>query len=53
MGFAAEMAAGDAGAATGAPAGTLLAYSTSADISLAEAGEMPDSFVGYAAIRWG
>jgi AmmeMemoRadiSam system protein B len=55
MGFAAEMGAagGTTNAGDAAPAGTLLAYGTSADITLAEDGEMPDSFVGYAAIRWG
>jgi AmmeMemoRadiSam system protein B len=50
LGFAAESAARAADAGT-APAGELLAYGTSAD--RAEDGECPDSFVGYAAIRWG
>ncbi|MDR0452736.1 MAG: AmmeMemoRadiSam system protein B [Treponema sp.] len=43
MGFARETHAGPAG---------LLAYSTSADVSLADGEDVPDSFVGYAAISW-
>jgi AmmeMemoRadiSam system protein B len=43
MGFARETQAGPAG---------LLAYSTSADVGPADGGEVPDSFVGYAAINW-
>jgi hypothetical protein len=43
MGFARETRAGPAG---------LLAYSTSADVGPADGGEVPDSFVGYAAINW-
>jgi AmmeMemoRadiSam system protein B len=35
------------------PVATLLEYSTSAAVSLAEDGIMPDSFVGYAAICFG
>jgi AmmeMemoRadiSam system protein B len=42
-GFAREMRAGSAG---------LLAYSTSADAGLEGGGDVPDSFVGYAAISW-
>jgi AmmeMemoRadiSam system protein B len=47
LGFASETAAGAAAGGAG-----LLAYGTSADITLAEGGEIPDSFVGYAAIAW-
>jgi hypothetical protein len=43
MGFARE---------TGAGSAELLAYAASADISLAGGGDIPDSFVGYAAIGW-
>jgi AmmeMemoRadiSam system protein B len=43
MGFAREILAGPA---------ELLAYSTSADVSLSNGESMPDSFVGYAAISW-
>jgi AmmeMemoRadiSam system protein B len=43
MGFAAEM---------GATEGKLLAYSTSADIALADGAGIPDSFVGYGAFVW-
>lgn len=41
LGYTAELAAGS---------GKLLAYATSADVG--ESGEIPDSFVGYAAIAW-
>jgi AmmeMemoRadiSam system protein B len=43
LGFARETRAGPA---------ELLAYTTSADVSLAGGGDIPDSFVGYAAISW-
>ncbi|MDR2052668.1 MAG: AmmeMemoRadiSam system protein B [Treponema sp.] len=37
---------------TRAAAAELLAYTTSADVSLADGEDIPDSFVGYAAISW-
>ena len=43
LGFARETGAGPA---------ELLAYTTSADVSLASGEDTPDSFVGYAAISW-
>ncbi|MDR0709247.1 MAG: AmmeMemoRadiSam system protein B [Spirochaetaceae bacterium] len=43
LGFARETHAGPA---------ELLAYSTSADVSLADGESAPDSFVGYAAVSW-
>jgi AmmeMemoRadiSam system protein B len=43
VGFAREKRAGPA---------ALLAYSTSADVGLSSEGDVPDSFVGYAAINW-
>jgi AmmeMemoRadiSam system protein B len=37
---------------TKAPPATLLAYGTSADVSMDEDGQIPDSFVGYGAFSW-
>jgi AmmeMemoRadiSam system protein B len=37
---------------TRAASAELLAYATSADICLADGGDIPESFVGYAAISW-
>jgi AmmeMemoRadiSam system protein B len=62
MGYAAASCAAD-GAKTGtkgadnsdlpkAPPAALLAYGTSADVSMAEDGKIPDSFVGYGAFAW-
>jgi AmmeMemoRadiSam system protein B len=55
LGFAAETAASGGGAESALsparpPSAELLAYGTSADT--AGEGEIPDSFVGYAALRW-
>ena len=51
MGFAAELCAGKTHASEDSE-GRLLAYSTSADITMGEGGPLPDSFVGYGAITW-
>ncbi|MDR1506737.1 MAG: AmmeMemoRadiSam system protein B [Treponema sp.] len=50
LGFAAESAAGKVPPLPGIPSARLLAYETSA--ARAVTGEIPDSFVGYAAFAW-
>jgi AmmeMemoRadiSam system protein B len=53
QGFAAERGAAASGGLAGANRAELLIYATSADVTLAEGRDVPDSFVGYAAMRWG
>ena len=51
MGYMAEIRAAETHGSENS-AGRLLAYSTSADITIGEGEPLPDSFVGYGAITW-